>query len=74
MTFHPTWDPELAAEPPTRLTWEIEPAGDGVSRLSTIHGGFEPGSQVHGSVTTGWPLILAGLKTLLETGEPLNAA
>ena len=37
------------------------------------HGGFEPGSQIREGISGGWPQILASLKTLLETGEPLPA-
>ncbi len=74
MTFHPVWDEAVVADPPSRLTWEIEPAGDGVCKLSAIHGGFERRTLVYENVAGGWPLILAGLKTLLETGKPLSAA
>jgi hypothetical protein len=36
-----------------------------------IHDGFEPGSVVAAMVSTGWPQVVASLKTLLETGDPL---
>jgi hypothetical protein len=36
-----------------------------------VHDDFEPGSGVLESITHGWPVILASLKTLLETGETL---
>lgn len=58
-------------EPPSRVTYEIEGAGPGVSKLTLVHE-TEPGSTTQiADVAAGWPFILAGLKTLLETGEPL---
>jgi hypothetical protein len=40
-------------------------------KLTIVHDGFEPGSRVAESVSGGWPKVIANLKTLLETGEPL---
>ncbi len=60
-------------EPPSRVTFEIERAGPGVQRLTVVHE-TEPGTSTQiADVAAGWPFILAGLKTLLETGEPLVA-
>jgi uncharacterized protein YndB with AHSA1/START domain len=61
------------AETPSRVTFEIEPAGDfeGVVRLTVTHDRFTPGSPSYAGVSSGWPDILASLKTVLETGEPL---
>jgi len=71
MTFSAVWDPALAADASTRLTWELEPAGPGVTRLTVVHGGFEGETETYRQVTGGWSWIVAGLKSLLETGEPL---
>jgi uncharacterized protein YndB with AHSA1/START domain/DNA-binding transcriptional ArsR family regulator len=60
----------MAAEPRSKVTFEIEPAGDMV-KLTVVHDGFAPGSAVLEGVSGGWPAILSSLKTLLETGEPL---
>ncbi|MEU6702826.1 ArsR/SmtB family transcription factor [Streptomyces wuyuanensis] len=60
----------MAAEPRSKVTFEIEPAGDMV-KLTVVHDGFAPGSAVLEGVGGGWPAILSSLKTLLETGEPL---
>jgi DNA-binding transcriptional ArsR family regulator/uncharacterized protein YndB with AHSA1/START domain len=69
------WDDEflakLSSEPRSTVTFEIEPAGDGVVKLTVVHDGFAPGSTVAGMVSVGWPAVIASLKTLLETGEPL---
>jgi uncharacterized protein YndB with AHSA1/START domain/DNA-binding transcriptional ArsR family regulator len=59
---------EIAAEPRSKVTFELEPCGEYV-RLRVVHDGFEPGSAVLRSITDGWPQVIAGLKTLLETGE-----
>jgi uncharacterized protein YndB with AHSA1/START domain/DNA-binding transcriptional ArsR family regulator len=59
-----------AEEPRSKVTFEIEPHGRTV-KLTVVHGGFEPGSEVRESISQGWPELLSNLKTLLETGETL---
>jgi DNA-binding transcriptional ArsR family regulator/uncharacterized protein YndB with AHSA1/START domain len=70
------WDEELlatlAGERRSKVTFDIEPAGEKV-KLTVIHDGFDPGSTVAESVRGGWPLVISSLKTLLETGDPLPA-
>jgi uncharacterized protein YndB with AHSA1/START domain len=61
----------IAGEPRSTVTFEIEPAGDAVVKLTVIHDGFGPGSTVAEMVSGGWPAVVASLKTLLETGDPL---
>lgn len=63
---------QAAAEPRSTVTFDIEPAGQQV-KLTVVHDGFEPGSVVLASVSTGWPQVLSALKTLLESGVPLPA-
>jgi DNA-binding transcriptional ArsR family regulator/uncharacterized protein YndB with AHSA1/START domain len=60
----------IAAEPRSKVTFDIEPFGELV-KLTVVHDGFEPGSLVAAMVSQGWPRIIASLKTLLETGETL---
>jgi DNA-binding transcriptional ArsR family regulator/uncharacterized protein YndB with AHSA1/START domain len=62
----------IAAEPRSKVTFEIEPLGPKV-KLTVVHDGFEDGSEVLRLVSGGWPAVVANLKTLLETGEPLPA-
>lgn len=64
---------ELTAEKRSKVTFEIEPEGP-VVKLTVTHDGFEPGSEMLRAISGGWPGILANLKTLLETGEPLPVA
>ena len=66
------YDPELAAEEPSRVTWEIEPQDGGFSQLTVVHDRLEGAPKTAQSVSgAGWMMVLSGLKTLLETGEPL---
>jgi len=71
------WDDDLLAklsvEPRSTVTFEIEPTGEGVVKLTVVHDGFAPGSAIAEMVSTGWPAVIASLKTLLETGDPLPA-
>ncbi len=68
------WDAELlgklAAERRSQVTFELEPQGETV-RLTVTHDHFEPGSTQFEMVQHGWPAILSGLKSLLETGSAL---
>ena len=67
------YDPELAAEEPSRVSWEIEPQEGGYSLLTVTHDQLEGAPKTAESVSgTGWMMVLSGLKTLLETGEPLT--
>ena len=71
MTWRSLYDPALAAEPPSRVEWILTPAGDGLTRLDVSHGDLFRSPKTWASVQNGWVWILDGLKTLLETGEPL---
>lgn len=60
----------VAAEPRSRVTFEIEDLGHLV-KLTVVHDGFEAGSAVLETISQGWPHVVSNLKTLLETGETL---
>jgi uncharacterized protein YndB with AHSA1/START domain len=62
--------PELREEGFSRLTYELEPVGSSV-KLTVIHEIDRTGSTLIEKVSQGWPHLLASMKTLLETGEPL---
>jgi uncharacterized protein YndB with AHSA1/START domain len=69
------YDPELAAEDESRVSWEIEPQEDGVSLLTVVHDRLETAPKTASHVAgVGWMRVLSGLKTLLETGSPLGGA
>jgi uncharacterized protein YndB with AHSA1/START domain len=63
------WDDDVKAEGTSRITWEIEPIGDSC-RLLVTHDQLREGAN--GQLYGGWPMILSGLKTWLETGELLT--
>jgi uncharacterized protein YndB with AHSA1/START domain len=66
------YDPELAAENPSRVSWEIEQQESGYSLLTVTHDQLEGAPKTAANVSgTGWMLVLSGLKTLLETGDSL---
>ena len=66
------YDPELAAEATSRVTWEIEPQDGGMTKLTVVHDQLEGAPKTAESVAGGWMFVLSGLKTLLETGKPLT--
>ena len=67
------YDPEMAAEEESRVTWEIEPHDGGACLLTVVHDRLEGAPKTAASVSgRGWTMVLSGLKTLLETGKPLQ--
>jgi uncharacterized protein YndB with AHSA1/START domain len=68
-TMTALWSDEVKSEGASRVTWEIEPIADSC-RLTVTHDQLREGAneELYG----GWPMILSGLKTLLETGEKLT--
>jgi uncharacterized protein YndB with AHSA1/START domain len=69
------YDPELAAEDPSRVTWELEPQDEGgVTKLTVVHDRLESSPKTAASVSgAGWMMVLSGLKTVVETGEGLSS-
>ncbi|MFJ8579877.1 SRPBCC domain-containing protein [Micromonospora sp. NPDC093277] len=73
-----TWRATWLDEPATRLTYEIQERGDGISSLTVTHelaDAPQTLTQVDGQLESaggGWPEVLSDLKTLLETGRPLH--
>ncbi|MGZ6825409.1 MAG: ArsR/SmtB family transcription factor [Mycobacteriales bacterium] len=70
-TMRALWGEDVKSEGFSRVTWEIEQVQDSC-RLTVTHDQLRDGAneQLYG----GWPMILSGLKTLLETGERLTTA
>jgi uncharacterized protein YndB with AHSA1/START domain/predicted transcriptional regulator len=68
-SFNATWSEDVKAAGTSRVTWDIEQIEDSC-RLTVTHDQLpeDVNSQIYG----GWPMILSGLKTLLETGETLT--
>lgn len=77
LAWHALFGPEVASEPASRLTYEVDPAVGGVTKLTVTHelDGAPTTAAIVGGVVAeaggGWGWILSDLKTLLETGAPL---
>ena len=69
-TMTALWSDEVKAYGASRVTWEIEPVGDDTCQLTVTHDQLPDGAN--SELWGGWPMILSGLKTLLETGEDLT--
>ncbi len=68
-SFNALWSDDVKAAGTSRVTWEIEPIADSC-RLTVTHD--ELPEDANAELYGGWPMILSGLKTLLETGEALT--
>ena len=69
-TFHHVLSEAACNERPTKVTFNLEPHGKLV-KLTLTHEDFEDGSVILDGISKGWPAILSGLKSLLETGTAL---
>ena len=72
LMFHARWDQELSEEGPVRMVWLVDEA-NGLTTL-TVESDMDPESKTYGNFSEGIPYIVAGMKTLLETGEPLGSS
>lgn len=68
-SFNALWSEDVKKEGTSRVTWEIEQVDDSC-RLTVTHDQLR--EDAHGELYGGWPMILSGLKTWLETGELLT--
>jgi uncharacterized protein YndB with AHSA1/START domain len=68
-TFTALWSDDVRAEGASTVTWEIEQVEDSC-RLTVVHSDLREGAndELYG----GWPMILSGLKTWIETGTVLT--
>jgi uncharacterized protein YndB with AHSA1/START domain len=68
-SFNALWSDDVKSEGTSQVTWEIEQVGDSC-QLTVTHDQLR--EDANGELYGGWPQILSGLKTLLETGETLT--
>jgi DNA-binding transcriptional ArsR family regulator len=68
-SFRALWSDDVKSEGSSRVTWEIEQVADSC-RLTVIHDQLS--EDANDELYGGWPMILSGLKTLLESGETLT--
>ena len=73
-TWHVLYDAAMAEEPPSRVEWTVEEAGEGLTRVRVVHGDLAQSPLTWANVRTGWVWVLDSMKTLLETGSPLPRA
>ena len=69
-TFHMQITEQHRGDPPSRVTFELQPMGT-VVKLTLTHDDFETKRATFETTRHGWPAILSSLKSLLETGKPL---
>jgi len=70
-----TWNgcsDETKREGPSRVTFDIEPRGN-VVKLTVTHDNLDEGGKTFRGISEGWPMVLASLKSFLETGRPMPA-
>jgi uncharacterized protein YndB with AHSA1/START domain len=70
MTCAALWDDKVKADAPSRLAWELTAMGP-TTRLTLMHDDFAKATATYEQCASGWPVILSGMKTVLETGKPL---
>jgi len=73
MTFHARWDHDVDAEGPVTQVWHVEPSDGGVTKLTLTTKDMPAESERYRQFTGGIPLILSGLKSLVETGRSMAA-
>ena len=56
----------------SRVSFDIEPQGKGLTRLTVTHEDLERDPEMLAGISGGWPKVLSNLKTLLETGHALQ--
>ena len=68
-----TWDPcseDARRERTSRVTFDLEPRGK-VIKLTVTHDNLDEGGNTLRDISGGWPMVIASLKSFLETGKPL---
>lgn len=73
-TWRVLYDTAMAQEPPSEVTWTVEPVTERLTRLRLVHGDLASSPMTWARVKEGWIWILASMKSLLETGEALPDA
>jgi uncharacterized protein YndB with AHSA1/START domain len=72
MTFHMLHTLEVAAEHPSRVTWELTPVTGEVTRVTLVHGDLALSPATWQETAGGWGLVMAGLKSVVETGAGMG--
>ena len=72
MTWKAHWDDSVAKDRPSRVTYELSSSGPSTTKLHIVHDDFDGKTATYTGSAEGWPLMLSSLKSLLETGKPLE--
>jgi uncharacterized protein YndB with AHSA1/START domain len=70
-----TWDPcsaDAKRERTSRVTFDLQPRGN-IVKLTVTHDNLDEGGKTFRDISGGWPMVIASLKSILETGRPLPA-
>jgi uncharacterized protein YndB with AHSA1/START domain len=65
-TWRSLWEPDLAVEPPSRVTWEIEERANGCL-LRVIHDRLDRSPKTHNAVSTGWPVLVDRMRDCVQS-------
>src|SRR5215472_3068429 len=72
MTWSAHWGDSVANDRASRVTYELSAAGPSTTKLHVVHDDFDGPTATYTESTSGWPLLLSSLKSLLETGKALS--
>lgn len=72
-SFMGRWDEAVASDRPSRMAWEINPQPGGVCEVRVINDGFDGVTATFNRVSRGMTYLLSALKTVVETGQRLEA-
>lgn len=72
MSWKAHYDEAVEKDAPSRVAFELTASGPGATRLHLVHDEFGNDSATYVGSVEGWPLMLSSLKSLLETGRPLE--
>ena len=73
-TWRVLYDAALAEEPPSRVEWTVQRAGEGLTLVRVVHGDLARSPLTWAGTKDGWVWVLDGLKSVLETGRALPPA
>ena len=65
MSWKAHWDDAVAKDRPSRVSYELSPAGASTTRLRMVHDNFDGQTATYSGTVDGWPLMLSSLKSLL---------
>ena len=74
MRWEARWDDKVAKDRPSRVTYQLDPAGPEMTRLRVRHDEMESESATYAGSVDAWPWMMSSLKSLLETGKALPPA